>query len=185
VVQASTPARKDRFECNDNPGVIGMMTQPMGEHMKETSGPIGKENCVELIVPPQLGNMLGGIMGANPMQLAFGGKAKSAVNDNRQRTWYLQCDFLSDANDWAAALTNNINCIEAPSGPGGGDMFGQVDNMLTMAKTMQNDLALANDSSTSLEWYRKSLHSKLPLEELFAGLCIFYDSLDQARVPHM
>jgi len=44
-----------RYENNDNPGVGGLMSMNIGGMMSQTSGPIGRENCVEMIVTGQIG----------------------------------------------------------------------------------------------------------------------------------
>jgi hypothetical protein len=44
-----------RYENNDAPGTGALMTMNIGAMKSETSGPIGKDNCVELIVPGQIG----------------------------------------------------------------------------------------------------------------------------------
>jgi hypothetical protein len=49
------------------------MTAPMGSHMSQHGSPIGNPNCVEVHVPANLDRMLGGVMGASPMGMAFGG----------------------------------------------------------------------------------------------------------------
>ena len=38
-----------------NPGVGGLMTMQMGQHMSQTSGVVGKDNCVEMVVTAQIG----------------------------------------------------------------------------------------------------------------------------------
>ena len=44
-----------RYEDNDRAGVGSLMTMNIGAMQSETSGPIGKDNCVEMIVPGQIG----------------------------------------------------------------------------------------------------------------------------------
>jgi hypothetical protein len=44
-----------RYENNDYQGVGAAMTMNIGAMKSETSGPIGKDNCVEVIVPGQIG----------------------------------------------------------------------------------------------------------------------------------
>ena len=53
LVAVLTPC--DRYEDNDAPGVGAMMSMNIGAMRSETSGPIGKDNCVELIIPGQIG----------------------------------------------------------------------------------------------------------------------------------
>lgn len=84
-----------------------MLTQPMGNMMNLTSGPIGKPNCVELHVPANVGGILGSVLGANPMQMAFGGGIND-VKKNTNRTYYFSCETVEMANSWVAALQNNI-----------------------------------------------------------------------------
>lgn len=118
------------------------MTQPLGSHMSLTSGPIGKSNCVELHVPPQVGNMLNTVMGANPMALAFGG-GRDALAKQRARTYYFSFPDLATANAWSEAIENNIKILsKAAPNPGdpslgrsavGGLPTGQIDAALQMA----------------------------------------------------
>jgi hypothetical protein len=44
-----------RYENNDAQSVGTLMTMNIGAMRSETSGPIGRENCVEMIVPGQIG----------------------------------------------------------------------------------------------------------------------------------
>lgn len=53
MVTVLTPC--NRYEDNDAPGVGTMMSMNIGAMRSETSGPIGKDNCVELIIPGQIG----------------------------------------------------------------------------------------------------------------------------------
>lgn len=54
-VDCSLHALIDRYENNDAPGTGALMTMNIGAMRSETSGPIGKDNCVEVIVPGQIG----------------------------------------------------------------------------------------------------------------------------------
>jgi len=51
------PSFKCRYEDRDRPGMISMMTMNLGAMRGETSGPIGREHCVEMIIPAQLGEL--------------------------------------------------------------------------------------------------------------------------------
>ena len=188
VIQENDAARKDRYEDRDTPGVAGLMTQPMGAHMNPTSGPIGKSNCVELVVPAQIGNMLGGVLNASPMAMVAGG-GLADIKKNQGRTYYWSCDSLQTANAWVTAINNNIklssgnpNNLPNTAMPGMRVGLGQIDSVVNMAYSMQNDQKNMVDPNQSLGWYQRSLKSDLPLPELHAKLITFYNELNRAGI---
>jgi hypothetical protein len=184
VLQAGDNAKKDRFEDNDV-SVFGMMTQPMGAMMSDRSGPIGMPNCVELIVPVQVGNMLGGVMNQSALGMAYGGGLKD-IKKNQARTYYWSCASLEEANAWAVAINNNVRLAKAPSVTGGqmlgGINLGQIDAAMNMAQGMQADQKNMIDPNETLGWYQRNLKSDLPLPDLHRHLMAFYDALRAAGV---
>lgn len=183
VVGADTPARKDRFEDNDT-SMSSMMTNPIGSVLQQTSGVVGKDNCVELMVPVQIGNMLNGVFGASPLQMAFGGGMKH-ISSSRARTYYFFGSSRSEAEDWCAAIGNNITAMPAEAGNVGG-AFGGIDVLKDSATNMMDDMATnAMDPTKSLGWYRRALETRVSASELYAELSRFYDELDRAGVPHL
>lgn len=194
VANASTPARRDRYEDGDH-SMGSMMSQPIGQMMSETSGPLGKDFCVEVICPAQVGDMLGGVMNQSVAGLAFGG-GMNAINKAKPRTYYLQCSSAAEAEEWRKAIQNNIECMAKPdlSGVGnikptaaggyaGVDMSG-LNNAMNYASSMQQSMENAKDPAKSLLFFQESLGTQIPLEELFAAISAFYDQLDAANVAH-
>lgn len=186
VLQSHEPAKKDRFDDQDV-SVFSMMTQPMGAMMNDRSGPVGMPNCVELIVPVQIGNLLGGVMNQSALGMAYGG-GMSEMKKNQARTFYWSCGSLEEANAWAAAINNNVKLAKAPSGAAGGQTFGninlgQVDAAMNMAQGMQADQKNMRDPNETLGWYQRNLKSDLPLPELHRHLMAFYDALNANGVP--
>lgn len=182
VIQAEDAARKDRFDDNDA-SMVGMLTQPMGAMMDTHSGPIGKPNCVEFHVPPQIGNMLGGVMNNSALGLAAGGAAD--IKKNQARTYYWSCSSLEEAKQWADALNNNVKLAKAPSANSGttlpgGVSLGAVDAAMHMAQNLQADQKNMVDPNESLGWYQRALKTDLSLDDLHAKLMTFYDALHAA-----
>jgi len=83
-----------------------MLTQPMSSVLETTMGVVGKDNCVELSVPAQLGSMLGSVLGSSPLALA--GKSKE-ISDTKARTYYMSCASATEAEEWRRAIQNNID----------------------------------------------------------------------------
>lgn len=106
IIHAGDPANKDRQEGGHNPGMGAMMTMQIGKMMEKRSGPIGKDNCLELHVPANMGNMLGNVMNSSAMSLAFSGA--SGVKSNMARTYYFSFDSLDEAREFALAVKNNV-----------------------------------------------------------------------------
>jgi len=189
VANASTPARKDRFEDGDNPGVGGMLTMNVGDMMSQTSGPLGRDNCVEVIVPVQAGTMLDSVTNQSVAGLAMGGGIK-AMNAAKGRTYYLQASSAMEAQEWANALENNIKALPKDSDLTGGQPIGGaggfagLNNLVANATAMQEGMANAKDPTKSLGWYKDSLGTQLSLNELYGHLKRFYDQLDAAGVYH-
>lgn len=184
VLQANEPGKKDRFEDKDV-SVFNMLTQPMGAMMNDRSGPIGKPNCVELIVPAQIGNMLGGLANQSALGMAYGG----GINDmkkNQARTYYWSCKTLEEANAWVAAINNNCKLAKAPSANNGqmlGNVnLGQIDNLMNQAHGLAADQKKLQDPNETLAWYQRSLKTDLPLEVLHRHLMTFYAALRQNGV---
>eukprot|EP00598_Pedospumella_elongata_P001723 CAMPEP_0184969802 /NCGR_PEP_ID=MMETSP1098-20130426/2453_1 /TAXON_ID=89044 /ORGANISM="Spumella elongata, Strain CCAP 955/1" /LENGTH=389 /DNA_ID=CAMNT_0027491621 /DNA_START=49 /DNA_END=1218 /DNA_ORIENTATION=+ len=189
VVNAATPARKNRYENNDTPGVGTLMTMNIGAMKSETSGPIGRENCVEMIVPGQIGTMLDGVMSQNAVGLAFGGGMAEMKKQGQGRTYYMSCNSRLEADEWRAAIQNNVKCL--PVGPmptsgeiGGANGYSGINNMMNSAMAMKNTMGNMNDPQKSLEWYKTSLGTQLTNDQVFALLSKFYDELDRAGVRH-
>lgn len=193
VVMAGDRARKDRFEDNET-SVGSMLTQPIGAMMDQYGKPIGKDNCVELHIPVQIGNMMGAITGNSALGLAYGGGMKE-VNKSRARTYYMQCASRQEADEWAEAINNNIKALpkqDMSSGVGGAASgipgmnidWKKVDGMMNHAMKMQKDIELSKDPATSLQWYKEYLGGSAPIEEIYAGLMSFYDQLDANHIPH-
>ena len=180
VIQANDAARKDRYEDQDA-SLSGMMTQPMGAVLTQTSGPIGKPNCVELQIPAAVGDMLGGVMNASPVGMMAGG-GLADLKKSQARTYYWSCETLAEAEAWVTALDNNIKLAKAKDLPTsvGGVNLGQVDGALAMARNMQNDQKNMTDPNESLGWYHRSLGAQLSMGDLHAKLMPFYDQLQSA-----
>mmetsp|Transcript_10149 Transcript_10149/g.15395 ORF Transcript_10149/g.15395 Transcript_10149/m.15395 type:complete len:396 (+) Transcript_10149:77-1264(+) len=187
VRHASSPAKKDRFE---NPhSAVSMLTQPMSSVLETTMGVVGKDNCVELSVPAQLGSMLGSVLGSSPLALA--GKSKE-ISDTKARTYYMSCASATEAEEWRRAIQNNIDALpkEAPGGAAGGQTLpnginlGQVDSMLNYATQMQNAQEKARDPNTSLEFFKLTLAGTISTDELYQGVSMFYDEMDRNRVVY-
>ena len=73
----------------------------------------------------QIGNMLNGVFGASPLQMAFGGGMKH-ISSSRARTYYFFGSSRAEAEDWCAAIGNNITAMSAEAGNVGGT-FGGID----------------------------------------------------------
>lgn len=186
IIQAHERARKDRQEGGHNPGVGGLMTMQIGQMMDTRSTPIGKPNCVELHVPANIGDMMGGIMGASAMSLAMSGARD--IKKNSARTYYFSFDSLEEAEEFAAAIANNVKCLVNQNKIGDKDLrgagnamrggnFSQLNDVMAMAHAVQKNQALMTSPDTSLEWYKVSLNSSLPPDVLYERLMIFYDTL--------
>lgn len=107
IIHARDPANKDRQEGGHNPGMANLMTMQIGKLMDSRSGPIGKNNCLELHVPAEVGNMVGSVLNSSFMSLAASGA--SGVKSNQARTFYFSFDSLDEAADFALAIKNNID----------------------------------------------------------------------------
>jgi len=196
VVQSNEPARKDRYEDNDNPGVMALATMNIGTMMEKCSGPIGKDCCVELHVPVQVANMLGNVMGNSAVSLAFGGGIDK-IKKNLARTYYFACDNNEVANEWAAALKNNISILVqgttsgsdgmaatagAVRGANGAVNLGALNGMMNMAMGYQADMKNMQDPNESLGWFKRNLQTDLPLDALYTRVIGFYDELAKIGV---
>jgi hypothetical protein len=188
VIQSHEPARKDRYEDNDNQGAVAMMTASIASHASPYGTAIGLPNAVELHVPANLENMLGGIMGANPMSLAFGGGVKKNVTANRARTYYFSFDTLAEAEAFSSALENNIKVVtEATPGLGEGQQvngtaarqgnFSGLNNAMNQMATAQANQSLIGNPDTSQEWYKRTLNTEVPTLVLYEKVISFYDQL--------
>jgi len=192
IIQADTPARKDRYEDGGNPGAVGLMTMNIGAMMSLTSTPIGKPNCVELHCPANVGNMLNSVMGASALSLATGGM--SALKKNKSRTYYFSFDNYDAAEDFAGALQNNIkvlakqgNSLAGTPGAAAGAFLGagygnMVNNAMNMAQAARANMENMKSPETSLEYYRTALRSSLPDEVLYERLMMFYDQLAAVNI---
>lgn len=94
------------------------MTAPMGAHMSLTSGPIGKDHCVELHVPVRVENMLNTVMGSSPLGLAYGGGMKN-IQNSRARTYYFACESEQKAKEVCDAITANLEVLAQKAKPAG------------------------------------------------------------------
>lgn len=186
IVQEHERARKDRQEGGHNPGVGALMTMQIGQMMDPRSTPIGKPNCVELHVPANLGNTISSVMGASAMSLAMSGARD--IKKNAARTYYFSFDSLDEAEEFAGALQNNIKCLVNQNKIGDKDLrgagdamrggnFSQLNDVMAMAHAVQKNQALMTSPDTSLEWYKVSLNTSLPLDVVYERLMIFYDTL--------
>lgn len=182
VVDEHTPARKDRYQDQDSPGVIGLMTQPMGAVLEKRSKPIGKNHCLELICPPQIGNILNTVTQSSAVGLAFGGGMKN-IQNSQGRTYYFAFPSREEAEVCAVIVKENIRALPVGAGSAGG-AYGGVDTMLNGALAMQKGMADAVDPTKSLEWYKNSLGTEVLMNELFDGLTNFYNQLDASGIPH-
>ena len=143
VVQAEERSRKDKHEDQGN-SMVGMMTNPMGSMFDEYCEPIGKPNCVELYVPAKIGAMMDTMMTTSPMGMAFGGGADT-IKNSVARTFYFSFSDLRAANDFAAALQNNIDVVvkNTPATPVGSSAGAGMQGLVNMAQAMQANQALA------------------------------------------
>jgi hypothetical protein len=158
VIQAGDRSRKDRHEDRGT-SMMSMMMNPMGAVLDEYSEPIGRPNCVELYVPARVGNMIDSVMNSSPIALAMRGGA-SALHSSAARTFYFSFESQSfrEANDFAAALQNNIDIIvkNTPTAPmGGGSTGSGMQGMMNMAQAMQANQALAQKVRFSILLFGK------------------------------
>lgn len=58
------------------------------------------------------------------------------------------------------------------------------NSIMFLSVKMSKDIEVSKDPSTSLQWYKEYLGTVISMEELFTGLCQFYDELDRNGVPH-
>ena len=192
VIQAHEAGRKDRYENGHNPGVGGLMTMNIGSMMNQYSTPIGKPNCVELHVPVQVGNMLNTVMNSSVAGLAFGGGMQQ-LQKAHARTYYFSFDNLSNAQDFASQIENNVKVLNKANSVGGNTgrdaaaqvragNYGQIDGVLNMAHAMMANQKLMTSPDTSLEYYKTSLNTDLPTDVLYERLMMFYDNLAQYNV---
>lgn len=134
--------------------------------------------------------MLGSVMGQSAASLAFGG-GMQALKNTRARTYYFSFERLADAEEFAAAVENNVKVLAqansignntAGAGAGGGGGFGQIDQALNMAYAVQQNQKLITSPDTSLEWFKITLGTSLPADVLYERLMIFYDELAKFNI---
>ena len=84
----------DDVVYDSRPNMLNAMSSPYGS-------PIGKNNCVELVLSaaaqPALGGLLGGMMGAQ------------SGSNSSARTYYAYASSHAEAEEWRKAIQNNID----------------------------------------------------------------------------
>jgi hypothetical protein len=195
IIQADTPARKDRYEDGGRPGAVGLMSMNIGAMMSLTSTPIGKPNCVELHCPADVGNMLNSVMGASALSLAASGMRN--LKKNNSRTYYFSFDKYDEAEDFAGALQNNIKVLSKQVlTPGNNNLAGtpgaaaglgagygnMINNAMNAASTVRANMENMKSPNTSLQYYRVALGTSIPDMILYERLMIFYDQLAAVNI---
>eukprot|EP01039_Chlorochromonas_danica_P007821 gene7820-8633_t len=184
ILQASDPARKDRQEGGHNPGMVGLATMSVGQLTNPRSGSLGKFNCVEVHVPANIGNMMNSVMNSSVLSMAATGAR--GVRQNVARTYYFSFDSLTEAQEFADAIKNNVQILNSQNGMGSqpvdaasirGGNWGQLNNAMNMANALKQNMELMRKPETSLEWYRNTLNTQLPALVVYERLIVFYDSL--------
>lgn len=161
IVTATTPARVSRFASGT--------TSASGSEMQ---GLVGKENCLELVVPMTID------------------RAGSATVSS-ERAYYMYCTSGEEAAEWCEAIYNNIKAVslsgcddedvqDADRGASSVEVCGHVED-----DSGKSHIVLADHihhSAKSLMWFKHFIGPELSDVEVAEGVHVFYNELDLYKI---